>query len=178
MNRPISVLLPAIQIPIGSKVTKLRGEKVYIIKGTIRIYGANGERNELAAPPGTRFLCPAEGDINGVAGDTQLVWQTNHDTLARFLRHDPNRDDPFRIMDVLDEQVTIPVEIEVNALRGGRYNATITVPISGEYARTQPVFPFTVDADGAPALPGESGGDRVLRDLLQSAVLALKASEE
>lgn len=69
-------------------------------------------------------------------------------------------------------KVTISVEVEVTSLPDGRFNALVTVPVSPDYERVQPVFPFAVDEQGYPKLHGEGAGHTVLCDLLQAAIVA------
>ena len=72
-------------IPVGATVTKKNGEKPYTIRDCVKIYGEEANQKELRADDGTRFLISANGDINIVAGDTELVWNVPNDVLYKFL---------------------------------------------------------------------------------------------
>lgn len=64
-------------------------------------------------------------------------------------------------------KVTIPVEVELNELPNGIFNATITVPVTGSHARVQPLFPFSINPLDE---PGTDASVRVLTDIIQAAL--------
>lgn len=69
-------------------------------------------------------------------------------------------------------KVSITLEVEVNPLADGRYNAIITIPVSETHSHRQMVFPFAVGDDGVPRIRGEGGGHNVLCDILKAAMAA------
>ncbi len=68
-------------IPEGSIVTKITGNKEYIVRSSIKIYGDKPQ--ELKAQDGTRFLVANDGSISCLHGETELAW---HVTEINFLR--------------------------------------------------------------------------------------------
>lgn len=84
MSEKISVILPASRIPLGEEVTKLKGTKKYLLGDRLTVYQVNGEKAEIEASPGVRFL--VQGTFaNAIAADTPLVWKTDEQTLLYFL---------------------------------------------------------------------------------------------
>jgi hypothetical protein len=83
----MKVLMQAYDIPLESSVTKKNGEKKYTIRDRVKIFGdTDPERQkELVADDGTRFLVSEKGDINVIAGETELVWHIEMERLHDFL---------------------------------------------------------------------------------------------
>jgi hypothetical protein len=86
----MKVLITAAMIPTGSTVTKKTGEKPYIIRDDIKIWGAiNAEQKdtmrELRADKGTRFMVADDGNINIIAEDTELLWHVDAMTLYHYM---------------------------------------------------------------------------------------------
>jgi len=88
----MKVILPAQAIPAGSTVTKITGQKAYILRDDIKIYGSvNPEQQEmlreLRADKGTRFMVSSDGNISIVAGESELIWHVDADELYRYMYH-------------------------------------------------------------------------------------------
>jgi hypothetical protein len=88
----IKVLLPASDIPLGSTVTKKNGEKVYILRDSIKIFSTNKDVT-IPAEDGSRFLI-ASGDPTGyfdvgnacvVSNTTILCWHAEIEVLIDYL---------------------------------------------------------------------------------------------
>lgn len=99
----IGVILRVGQVPLGGKIAKVTairsrssgGPKIYTVRDRLRVFQEDGTRQQILATEGTRFLTHEEsGDANAIAGDTEVVWFTDRDTLRSFLSRDPYRDDP------------------------------------------------------------------------------------
>lgn len=69
------VLLPASEIPDGSKITKATGQKEYTLKRELRIFeNLRGTECEvIKAKTGVVFLVK-DGDINAYPDHTKLLW--------------------------------------------------------------------------------------------------------
>lgn len=93
----ISVIMEASQVPLGAKVTKRTGEKIYTIRDRLRVFGEKGERREIIAKGGTRFFVNDEGDANVISGTTTVVWVTDSDTLVRWLTRTRPEDNEFSL---------------------------------------------------------------------------------
>ena len=74
-NRTFTLLMRAFEIPDGAIVTKRTGEKEYMLKRDIKIYGeAEGECREVTVKEGFVFLIPkGGGNINAVSEGTKLL---------------------------------------------------------------------------------------------------------
>jgi len=81
----IKVILPAAEIPLDSVVTKRTGEKEYTLRDRVRVFGESGERREIVASGGSRFIVSPNGDANVVNADTELCWLTDREQLLAFL---------------------------------------------------------------------------------------------
>jgi len=86
----MKIILPAQAIPAGSTVTKITGQKEYILRDDIKIFGSiNPDQQdmlrELRADKGTRFMVSADGNISIVAGDSELLWHVDADQLYRYM---------------------------------------------------------------------------------------------
>lgn len=79
----MKVILHVREIPIGAVVTKITGQKRYIVKDKIQIFG-DPSRREIKADDNTRFLY-AENGISCVSGDLEVVWELTDDQLSQFL---------------------------------------------------------------------------------------------
>ena len=81
------ILLPAGEIPDGEVVTKRTGEKEYILKHKVEIFGLPGpmvfESNDDVV-----FLSDMElGKFNAVSRDTLLMWKLEEEDMLSWL-HD------------------------------------------------------------------------------------------
>ena len=75
----LKVILPAGEIPAGSRVRKIGGEKPYILRESIQIFFQEKDRprQEVKAEKGLRFLVPMNdmaGTVNAISVGTELVW--------------------------------------------------------------------------------------------------------
>lgn len=83
--RAMKVIMPAGQIPLGSTVTKIKGEKPYNLTDRLRVFSSDGSpRRDILAEKGTVFLVH-EGDANAIAASTEVVWLTNSEELLTYL---------------------------------------------------------------------------------------------
>ena len=82
----IAVLLPAMDIPLDSTVTKRTGEKEYTLRDRLRIYGEENSPKEIKAADGSRFLVSENGDANVVSGTTKLLWHVEEEELIYYLK--------------------------------------------------------------------------------------------
>lgn len=81
----MKILMPARDIPLEATVTKRGGEKEYVLRDRLRIFGEDGKPKELRAEEGTRLLVASNGDANVVAGNTELIWQADEDEVRMLL---------------------------------------------------------------------------------------------
>jgi hypothetical protein len=81
-HEPISVILKAAVIPDGSTVSKVTGEKQYILKRSIKLYGS--DQKEVIPDPNTVFLI-SEGSVNQYPNSTKLLWITTIDNLNSLI---------------------------------------------------------------------------------------------
>lgn len=79
------LILKADQIPLGSTVSKITGEKKYTISDVVNIFQENKPSIIIKAENGGRFLMPSDGYICAVNADKELLWETDYDTLQTFL---------------------------------------------------------------------------------------------
>lgn len=96
---PLAVLMPAARIPDGATVSKRTGEKRYILRDRIEMYGvapdclAKAGKNTLMAPPRAAFLVDASGNLSLIDGPTLLLWHISvaelHAALADLLEETP-----------------------------------------------------------------------------------------
>lgn len=87
------VLLPIGEVPIGAKVTKKTGEKVYSVADKITLYGLGGEIKPIS-PLGVRFMIPSEdctGNISAAPLDLVVCWHASLEDL-RTLVSNADRD--------------------------------------------------------------------------------------
>lgn len=101
---PVSILLPAGEIPLGATVTKRTGVKEYKLLDKLRVFPISESRakrlerqaqgvpwegaQEIKAQAGTRFLV-CDGDANAISTSTILVWKTTKAGVANWLRGEP-----------------------------------------------------------------------------------------
>lgn len=84
MDCRIKLILLAGQIPLGSIVTKITGEKRYVLKDRLRVFTEEGETRTVNCDAGTRFLV-YEGDANVVSCDKELIWLATDDEARDYL---------------------------------------------------------------------------------------------
>lgn len=83
-ERTVKLVVPARVVGDGGIVTKIRGEKTYMITRRVRVFqeGHKSSRN-FEPDEGMVFLVPADGpthitvDINSISQDTDVVWHVN-----------------------------------------------------------------------------------------------------
>jgi hypothetical protein len=93
MSQKIKVILPASEIPILSKVTKLTGTNKYTLRKELIVYSEDPKlKRVMNAEEGTIFLVDASGNAKCVNSSTQLVWETDIKDLQDY------------IQDLLDEE--------------------------------------------------------------------------
>jgi hypothetical protein len=84
----LKAIMPAKDIPVGKRVTKITGTKVYVIRDSITIYGPTGKANVIRADKGTRFLLPP-GDsfdnISSIRGTKELAVELDRDDLINMI---------------------------------------------------------------------------------------------
>lgn len=85
MSDPIKVLLPANEIPVGSRVTKRTGDKVYTLRNEIKVFGLANSNQVLKGEDGVRFLIAPDGNAGAVDGQTELLWHTDKKSLSQWL---------------------------------------------------------------------------------------------
>ena len=84
----MKVLLSAREIPFEAMVTKRTGEKKYILKETVRVYGDTKARHlEIKTDPDTRFLMAQEmaPSIAAISADTELIWEVSPNELYAWI---------------------------------------------------------------------------------------------
>lgn len=81
----IGVVLPARMVPDGVFVKKTGGESVYTIHDCVRAFLADGQRHEVRATEGAKFLHSGRGNFYAVSADTLLVWLAHPDDLIDWL---------------------------------------------------------------------------------------------
>ena len=79
------IIIQANEIPLGSIITKIRGEKEYVIRNEIIIYNKDGAKTNIKAQGSSRFLINDTGDINVVGPDLELVWLAGEYELVQYL---------------------------------------------------------------------------------------------
>lgn len=75
----MKVIVRAEFIEDGTTVTKVKGQKTYTLKRSIKIYGEN--RREIKCDPGCVFLMDSDGNIDMVPGDRELVVHVHPEDL-------------------------------------------------------------------------------------------------
>lgn len=91
----MKLLIKAEKIPLGSRVTKATGEKVYILRDRIRIFSGTGAPvREVVASEGTVFIVdPERGDALAFPNDRVLGWVVEPDVLRDYLDRLLSKDD-------------------------------------------------------------------------------------
>ncbi len=79
------VIMDAGSIPLGSTVTKVKGDKAYTLTDKLTVYGETGERRELKAYAGARFLVSGDGNASAVSETTDLLWYAEDWQLLEML---------------------------------------------------------------------------------------------
>ena len=80
------IVMKASEIPLDSKITKLKGEKQYILRNRIRFFGKNNSTEEVRAKDGMLFLVdPRNGDVNSIFSNIELIWHTDEDILGLYV---------------------------------------------------------------------------------------------
>lgn len=67
----MKVIVRAEFIEDGTTVTKVKGQKTYTLKRSIKIYGEN--RREITCDPSCVFLMDNSGNIDMIPGDKELI---------------------------------------------------------------------------------------------------------
>ena len=87
----MKLLITVGEVPIGTKITKKTGEKIYEIRDKIFVYGGEGCSNhpELKVSPGTRLLVAVDPrysfSVEAVPATLEIVWEVDKNTLRNFL---------------------------------------------------------------------------------------------
>lgn len=84
----MKVIVKAKEIPIGSEVRKIGGEKLYELVNQIKIYQIEGKPNqEIKADNNAFFLVPKDRSfsISVVSGETELVWDVDPQDLYTWI---------------------------------------------------------------------------------------------
>lgn len=88
----MKLLIKVGDVPIGVKVTKRSGEKIYEVRDKIVIYaedGVNKPSNEITASPGTRLLVSVDPAysfaIVAVPETLEVLWEMSSYELQSFL---------------------------------------------------------------------------------------------
>lgn len=85
-DEKIKVILPAKDL-IGKTVSKITGEKLYIVTDKVKMYNSSGD--DVVAEEGVLFLL--EGYcINCIPADKELKWETTYEELYNFLHREIN----------------------------------------------------------------------------------------
>jgi len=75
--------MSAKEIPLGSTVTKKTGDKAYILKDKIRIYGDPSLQKEIKADENVRFLVGES--IVMITDNVELLWHVSDLDLYHYL---------------------------------------------------------------------------------------------
>lgn len=79
------IILHAAEIPIGSTVTKKTGEKPYILRKELTIYGKMADVPQKIVAKDVFFMIDERGGINAIPHDQELMWHVNEHELYRWL---------------------------------------------------------------------------------------------
>jgi hypothetical protein len=89
----VRLILAAGEIPVGSTVTKVKGQKPYVIKNEVVIYNPGEAKTVIPAADGVRFLFDEQGNINAINAQVDLVWMASarqaFEWLGRALEETP-----------------------------------------------------------------------------------------
>lgn len=75
----MKVIVRAEFIEDGTTVTKVKGQKPYTLRRSIKIYGEN--RREIKCDPDCVFLMDSDGNIDMISGDKELMVNVHPDDL-------------------------------------------------------------------------------------------------
>lgn len=81
----MKVILPLKDIPDGSIVTKITGNKEYIIRSELRIIG---DENQIIHSNGVKFLIPqsmSTSSISAINWDKEMIWHVEEDVFFRYM---------------------------------------------------------------------------------------------
>lgn len=83
----MKVIMSVGEIPIGSTVSKITGEKQYIIQDKIKVYGDSALEKELKSGDNTRFLLAVTDSfcIEVVSHDKEMLWRVSEKDLYQYL---------------------------------------------------------------------------------------------
>ena len=88
----MKLLIEIGKVPIGSKITKRTGEKIYEVRDKIPIYSEKETlklTNELKASPGTKLLISTDPQyafaIAAVPDTLEVLWEVSADELRSYL---------------------------------------------------------------------------------------------
>lgn len=92
----VKVILPAGEIPLDALVTKVTGEKEYLLREEIIIYGklenheSTGDKSKTVIKAGEncRFLLGVNGDVNAIDCNTKLAWIVSKVDLLEWLENE------------------------------------------------------------------------------------------
>ena len=81
----IKVILPLIEIPDGSLVTKITGRKEYTVQSTIKVHGLPST-SEIKSD-GVKFLVSEDGtgNINAHVNTFEVLWHVNKHEVEALL---------------------------------------------------------------------------------------------
>lgn len=75
----MKVIVPAEFVEDGTTVTKVKGQKTYTLKRSIKIYGEN--RREITCDPSCVFLMDNNGNIDMIPQDKELIVHVHPEDL-------------------------------------------------------------------------------------------------
>lgn len=88
----MKLLIEIGKLPIGSRITKRTGDKVYEVRDKIVIYSEEGcskPINELKSSPGTKLLISTDPQysfaIVAVPDTMEVLWEISEDELRNYL---------------------------------------------------------------------------------------------
>lgn len=86
MSNKIKVVLPASEIPVLSKVTKVTGQVKYTLRKELVVYSEDPKQKQiLNAEDGTIFLVDSSGNAKCMKSDTLLLWEPDLKDLQKFI---------------------------------------------------------------------------------------------
>lgn len=88
----MKLLIEIGKVPIGSKITKRTGDKIYEVRDKIPIYSEKETlklTNEVKAAPGTKLLIAIDPQyafaIAAVPDTLEVLWEVPEDRLRQYL---------------------------------------------------------------------------------------------
>jgi len=87
-NINMKVILPVKEIPVGSVVTKLNGQKKYQVRDRITIYDeVKNSSRDITLEMNTRVLWSVDlpMSVNIISGDTEMIWDADYNALQSYL---------------------------------------------------------------------------------------------